>query len=149
MTESSQGGQGASGESREPFVSQGDRPEVQLDIDTPLSELRLRDLRDILWGGMGGKSPFTDKSFTADKSPFTEPPPKHFILEAPPKPFNEKWHKDKPEKIEFEPPIPVDRGFPPGPDPRLDQVIQAVSGMNDQVSQLADQVAEMQRRLQG
>jgi cell division septum initiation protein DivIVA len=31
----------------------------------------------------------------------------------------------------------------------LDQVIQAVTGMNEQVSQLADQVAELQRRMQG
>jgi hypothetical protein len=39
-------------------------------------------------------------------------------------------------------------GIPPGSDPRLDQVIQSMTGMNNQLSQLADQVAELQRVLQ-
>lgn len=35
-------------ETRQPFVSQEDRPEVRLTLDTPLSELRIRDLREIV-----------------------------------------------------------------------------------------------------
>lgn len=145
MTESSQGGQGARGESREPFVSQGDRPEVRLDPDTPLSELRVRDLTHILGGDMGGKSPF------AEKSPY-----EHYVVTKD-KLFSEghiKWIIDnlvkaKPEKLEFEPPIPVPwPGSGPDPGP-LNQVIQAVSGINNQVSQLANQVAELQRRIEG
>jgi hypothetical protein len=145
MTESSQGGQGAGEEHREPFVSQGDRPEVRLDPDMPLSELRVRDLRDILWGGMGGKSPHVDKSPSWETLPVTKiietfDPRIKFIADSLP--------KHKPEKFEFEPPIPIPPVLGPDPGP-LSQVIQAVSGINNQVSQLANQVAELQRRIEG
>ncbi len=38
---------------KQPFVSQADRPEVRLKSDTPLSELRVRDLVTLL-GQVGG-----------------------------------------------------------------------------------------------
>lgn len=138
MAESGQGAQGANEEPREPFVSQGDRPEVRLDPDAPLSELRVRDLAAIL-GPMAGKNPNFEVGKTGLKDFFDKPSPevaKDFLKEV------------KSEKLEI-----AETGFDPtalpGPDPRLDQVIQAVTGMNTQVSQLADQVAELQRRLQG
>ena len=44
---------------KEPFVSQQDRPEVTLKPDTPLSELRVRDLAAILGSAAAAtKSPF-------------------------------------------------------------------------------------------
>jgi hypothetical protein len=162
-------GQGGGEETREPFVSQGDRPEVRLDPDTPLSELRVRDLAAIL-GPMTTKNPNFEVGKTPLKDFFDKPFPeeaKDFIKEIKNEKFekpekfekNEKFEKReklekreikevKNEKFEigeggFEP------GIPPGPDPRLDQVIQAVTGMNNQLSQLADQVEELQRRTQG
>ncbi len=141
MSESSQGAQGAGEERREPFVSQGDRPEVRLNPDTPLSELRVRDLTDILGGGPIGKPPSAEKLYY-EKSPMKDVSIKDFTPDK-------HWKFEKNEKFELEIPIPVDPGFPPGPDPRLDQVIRAVSGMNNQLSQLTDQVAELQRRLEG
>ena len=36
-----------------------------------------------------------------------------------------------------------------GPDPRLDQVIQALSGLTARVAQLADQVEELKKAGQG
>jgi hypothetical protein len=162
-------GQGAGEEPREPFVSQGDRPEVRLDPDAPLSELRVRDLAAIL-GPMAGKNPNFEVGKTPLKDFFDKPSPevaKDFLKEIKFEKFEkpekrEKFEKnekiEKPEKSEikeakfekFETGESVfDPGTLPGPDPRLDQVIQAVTGMNNQVSQLADQVAELQRRLQG
>ena len=51
------------------------------------------------------------------------------------------------EKLEsdgvFEP------GILPGPDPRLDQVIQALSGLTMRVSQLADQVEALKKAGKG
>jgi hypothetical protein len=186
MAESGQGAQDANEEPREPFVSQGDRPEVRLDPDAPLSELRVRDLAAIL-GPMAGKNPNFEVGKTPLKDFFDKPSPevaKDFLkeikiekVEKPEKPEkfekNEKFEKDekheKPEKFEknekVEKPekseikeakfekveidgVVFDPTKLPGPDPRLDQVIQAVTGMNTQVSQLADQVAELQRRME-
>jgi hypothetical protein len=199
MAESGQGAQGANEEHREPFVSQGDRPEVRLDPEAPLSELRVRDLAAIL-GPMAGKNPNFEVGKTGLKDFFDKPSPdvvkdpfkegksekfeksekleknekneKNEKIEKPEK--NEKFEKsekneknekiEKPEKSEikeakfekFEKFEKIETGETvfdptalPGPDPRLDQVIQAVTGMNTHVSQLADQVAELQRRLQG
>ena len=42
-----------------------------------------------------------------------------------------------------------DAGILPGPDPRLDQVIQALSGLTERVAQLADQVEELKRTGKG
>ena len=39
--------------------------------------------------------------------------------------------------------------FPPGPDPRLDQVIQALSGLTGRVAQLADQIEELKKAREG
>jgi hypothetical protein len=169
MADSGQGAQDANEEPREPFVSQGDRPEVRLDPDAPLSELRVRDLAAIL-GPMASKNP----NFEVGKGPlkdfFDKPSPevaKDFLkeikiekIEKPEKPEkfekNEKFEKPekseikeaKFEKIEIDGTV-FDPARQPGPDPRLDQVIQAVTGMSNQVSQLTDQVAELQRRVQG
>jgi hypothetical protein len=170
-------GQGGGEERREPFVSQGDRPEVRLDPDAPLSELRVRDLAAIL-GPMAGKNPNFEVGKTPLKDFFDKPfseETKDFIkeikiekVEKPEKPEkvekNKKFEKveknkkfEKIEKREIKDVKHekleiaeggVDPTALPGPDPRLDQVIQAVMGMNEQVSQLADQVAELQRRMQ-
>jgi hypothetical protein len=152
--------------SNQPFVSQADRPVLRLKSDTPLSELRVRDLATLLGqvGGTGkdfwdgkdwqkddfdglnkrwkeGKE-FKDKEKEKDKDKEKE---------------KEKEKREKPEKPEikevkleklesdgvFEP------GILPGPDPRLDQVIQALSGLTMRVSQLADQVEALKKAGKG
>jgi hypothetical protein len=148
MAESGQGAQGAGEEHREPFVSQGDRPEVRLDPDKPLSELRVRDLTQILGGGMAWKhldGPIPGGSVVGAKAHSAENAIKNIIDNKP-----TKWDKNEFSKAELflEPGIPAPP-FGPGPDPRLEQVIQAVSGLNIKISQVADQMAEMQRRLEG
>lgn len=161
-------------DSKEPFVSREDRPEVRINLDTPLGELRVRELSAIL-GFMVGKSPhfevgktplkdFFDKDFPEVakdwlkeiKPENLEKPPK---FEKPEKP--EKWEKmekfEKPEKPELkevkneklEREGVFDPGKTPGPDPRLDQLVQAVAGLTKHVSQLANQVEELRRKVAG
>jgi len=161
-------------ESKQPFVSKEDRPEVKISLDTPLSELRVRELSAIL-GFMASKNPnfevgktslkdFFDKDFPevakdwlkeikSEKLEKLEKFEKNEKLEK-----NEKFEKpeklekpekfEKVEKIEIREPV-FDPGKLPGPDPRLEQVIQAVAGLTKMVSQLADQVEELRKKVSG
>jgi hypothetical protein len=142
--------------SKEPFVSQADRPEVRLKSDTPVAELTVRDLATLL-GQLGPtRKDFWDGKDWA-KDDFDGPGNKwkEKEKEKPEKwEKSEKWEKNeklekrevkeaKAEKIEtdgvYEP------NFPPGPDPRIDQVIQTLSGLTGRVAQLADQVEELKK----
>jgi hypothetical protein len=158
-------GTGAGESSKEPFVSQEDRPEVTLKPDTPLSQLRVRDLQAILGSGAAGlKSPWFEVGKTPIKDFFDKPFPevaKDWVkelkiekVEKPEKPEKfekhekfEKPEKEDPkvEKIEkwegvFE---PVRQ---PGPDPRIDQLVRVVTGLTEQLGQLANQVEELRKR---
>jgi len=174
MASSSKDPKDSSQSSKQPFVSQADRPEVRLDLDMPINDLRVRDLAAIL-GLVGGKSPF-EAGKTSLKDFFDKDFPevaKDFVkelkiekVEKPEKPEkfekNEKFEKheklekhekhEKPEikelkleKIEsdgvFDP-----GGFRPGPDPRLEQVIQTLAGLTKQVSELANQIEELKKK---
>ncbi len=55
---------------------------------------------------------------------------------------------EKVEKIEIQEPAYDPRNII-GPDPRLEQVIQAVAGLAKQVSQLADQVEALRKKVSG
>src|SRR2546421_8714544 len=147
MAESSQGPQDTNEEPKQPFVSQEDRPEVRINLDTPLHELRVRDLSAIL-GFLAGKDPFEDpwkafwdKDFPEvvkdwqNEKPFKlekyeknekpEKPEKYEKFEKLEKPEKSEVKEAKNEKLEregvFDP-----RGLV-GPDPRMEQVIQAVT----------------------
>jgi hypothetical protein len=148
--------------SKQPFVSQADRPEVRIKSDTPLSELTVRDLATLLgqvggtgkdfwdgkdWqkddadGGRKWKDKEKEKEKEKEKDKEKEKPEKWEIHEKPPK------GEVKAEKLE------VDGVFQLSaqqvPDPRLDQVIQALSGLTARVAQLANQVEELKRAGQG
>lgn len=161
---------------KEPFVSTEDRPEVRINLDTPLSELRVRELTSIL-GSLIGKNPF-EVGKTPLKDFFDKPFPetvKDFIKESKPETFDkpvkfekpekfEKFEKDKdkdknekiekPEKPELKEvkaeKVEKDGVFDPGqlttPDPRLEQLIQTVAGLTKQVSQLTNQIEEMRKK---
>jgi hypothetical protein len=149
---------------KQPFVAQADRPEVGLKSDTPLSELRVRDLFAIL-GQVGG----TGKDFWDGKSWQKDDFDGGVIKSKDGKEYSKdnkdgkdgKEGKDgkdikdhrkekheikelKLEKLEsdgvFEPNLPG-----PGPDPRLEQVIQALSGLSARVAHLANQVEELRK----
>ena len=161
----------SSGAPKQPFVGSEDRPEVKLDLDMPVNDLRVRDLAAIL-GHLVGKSPF-EVGKTSIKDFFDKPFPevaKDYVkelkpekVEKPEKPEkfekNEKHEKaeklEKPEikelkheKIESDGVFDPVQRFPPGPDPRLEQVIQALASLTRQVGVLANQVEELQKRTQ-
>lgn len=164
MAKSSQGPQDTNEESKEPFVSQEDRPEVRINLDTPLHELRVRDLSTIQ-ALLGGKDPFEDpwKAFWDKDFPEVA---KDWVKDSKPEKVEKSEKSEKPEKLEkpekyekseikeiknekleregvFEP-----RGVV-GPDPRMEQIIQAVTGLTKQVSQLANQVEELRKKVSG
>ncbi len=165
----------SSGTSKQPFVAAADRPEVRLDLDMSVNDLRVRDLAAIL-GHLIQKSPF-EVGKTPIKDFFDKPFPeeaKDYVKEVKPEKFekpekpekvekNEKTEKheklekqekiEKPEvkelkveKIESDGVFDPGNRFPPGPDPRLEHVIQALAGLTRQVSALANQVEELQKR---
>ncbi len=147
--------------SKQPFVSQADRPEVRLKSDTPLTELRVRDLAYLL-GQVGGtgkdfwdgkdwqkddfdgplvikgwkeEKEFKDKEKEKDKDKEKEKEKEK--LEKP------EGKEQKVEKLELD--GVFEAGTLRGPDPRLDQVVQALSGLTMRVAQLADQVEELKK----
>ena len=166
MAKEHQGKPAAGEESKEPFVSAKDRPEVRINLDTPVSELRVRELSAIL-GFIIGKDPsegsgdplkdFFDKPFPevvkdylkeakpeiVDKPPKHEKPDKYEKIEKREKP---EIKESKVEKLEHD--GLIERRFA-APDPRLDQLIQSVAGLTKQVSQLANQVDELRKKVQG
>jgi len=163
----------APGGSKQPFVPQADRPAVKIDLDTPLSELRVRELGSIL-GFIAAKNPnfevgktslkdFFDKDFPEvakdwvkeikpeklekiEKLEIKEKPEKHEHKEIKIEKIEKPEHKElKIEKLES------DAVFNPGPisqpDPPFQQVIEAVAGLTKQVAQLANQVEELKKKV--
>jgi hypothetical protein len=141
--------------SKQPFVSQADRPEVKLKSDTPLSELRVRDLATIL-GQVGGtgKDFWDGKDWQKDDLDGTikdkEIKEIKEVKEVKDKDKDKREKLEKPEakelkaeKLELD--GVFEAGVPQGPDPRLDQVVQALSGLTVRVGQLADQVEELKK----
>lgn len=162
-------------ESKEPFVAKEDRPEVKITLDTPLSELRVRELSSII-GRIGGKNPFEvgktplkdffDKEFPevakdelkdaksdkfekneskelkGDKNEKFE---KHEKLEKHEKREKPEIKEVKAEKVENDA-VVFDPTRIPGPDPRLETLIDAVANLTKQVSQLSNQMEEMSKK---
>jgi hypothetical protein len=141
--------------SKQPFVSQADRPEVKLKSDTPLSELRVRDLATIL-GQVGGtgKDFWDGKDWQKDDLDGTikdkEIKEVKEVKEVKDKDKDKREKLEKPEakelkaeKLELD--GVFEAGVPQGPDSRLDQVVQALSGLTVRVGQLADQVEELKK----
>jgi hypothetical protein len=85
--------------SKEPFVAAEDRPEVKIDLDTPLTELSVRDLSAIL-GFVATKNPNFEVGKTSLKDFFDKDFPevaKDWLKDA----KTEKLEKpEKPEKFE-------------------------------------------------
>ena len=152
---------------KQPFVSKDERPDVQLQPDTPLAELRVRDLAAIL-GSFGGKTPF-EVGKTPLKDFFDKPFPeiaKDYVKDIKPEKIEKPEKLEKNEKLEKHEKLEKrenkelkleklehDGVFDPGdfrrPDPRMEQIIQAVAGLTKQVAQLADQLEELRKKTSG
>ncbi|HYI95483.1 MAG TPA: hypothetical protein VEX68_18220 [Bryobacteraceae bacterium] len=135
-------------EQKEPYVSQEDRPEVKLKPDTPMSELRVRDLVHIL--GFAIAKPGISKSEAETSPPSLWNPWLKTGLsksEADGPAVGIKYFKEvKYEKWEIDERHHWPKVFPE-PDPRVEHVIHVLAGLTSQVSQLADQVAALQKQL--
>ncbi len=124
---------------KQSFITKAERPELKLKSDTPISGLTIRDLVTIL-GRLGTRKDFWDgKDWQKDD------------FDGGIKWKDEKEFKDKEkreikelkiEKIESD---GVFEQQPIGPDPRIEQVIRALSGMSAKVDQLADQVDALKK----
>jgi hypothetical protein len=94
-----EGQRGGDQEAKEPFVPAEDRPEVRINLDTPLTELRVRDLSAIL-GFAASKNPNFEVGKTPIKDFFDKDWPevaKDWVKEI----KTEKLEKpEKPEKFE-------------------------------------------------
>ena len=138
--------------SKESFISKADRPEVKLKSDTPISGLTVRDLVTIL-GRLGTRKDFWDgKDWQKDDfdGPIKWKDVKEFKDGKEVKDKDkDKEHKEKRETKELKlEKIESDGVFeqqPIGPDPRIEQVIRALSGMTAKVDQLADQVDALKK----
>ena len=137
---------------KEPFVPSQDRPQVGIHPDTPVSELRVRDLAQMLQGASQTKSIVADATKTVanelQKSLIVDLKQhwKEFIKE----PIKEKIEKiEKNEKIEIDL-VPTKLFEIPDPGPLttqpIDEVVKAVSSLTDQVSQLSRDVADLKQR---
>jgi hypothetical protein len=141
---------------KEPFVSQSDRPEVRLKSDTPISELTVRDLATIL-GQLGTQKDFWDgKDWQKDDFDGQNKPWKDGKESKEFKDGKEVKDKDKEkdfkEKREIKElkaeKLELDGVFEPlsQADPRIEQVIRALSGLSAKVDQLADQIEALKKK---
>jgi hypothetical protein len=143
---------------KQAYIAKAERPEIKLKSDTPVNSLTIRDLVTIL-GRLGTRKDFWDgknwqkddfdggikwkdvKEFKDDKE-FKEG--KDIKEKEKDKDIKEKRESKelKVEKIESD---GVFERQPIEPDPRLEQVIRALSGMTAKVEQLADQVEALKK----
>jgi hypothetical protein len=137
---------------KKPFVSQADRPEVRLKSDTPISELTVRDLATIL-GQFGTRKDFWDgKDWQKDDfdGQIKWKDVKEF-KEGKEVKDKDKEFKDGKEKREIKElkaeKLELDGVFDPllQPDPRIEQVIRALTGLSAKVNQLADQIEALKK----
>jgi hypothetical protein len=139
--------------SKKPFISQADRPEVRLKSNTPLSSLTVRDLATIL-GQLGtGKDFWDGKDWQKDdfdgEIKWKDAKESKETKEVKDKDKDFKDGKEKREIKELKAEkLELDGVFEQGPsqpDPRIDQVVRALTGMSAKVDQLADQVAALKK----
>jgi hypothetical protein len=139
---------------KKPFVSKADRPEVRLRSNTPLSDLTVRDLVTIL-GQLGTGKDFWDgkdwqkDDFDGQNKPWKEGKEGKEVKD---KDKETKEFKDGKEKREIKEvkaeKLELDGVFDPNStaDPRIEQVIRALSGMSAKVDLLADQIEALKKR---
>jgi hypothetical protein len=134
-------------ESKQAFVPPEDRPEVKLDPNAPISELRVRDLSAILGQAVlkkfDIKEPFKEfKDHKLEKFEIKEF--KSEKIEKFEKLEHEKWWPDK----FFEPPKLADGG--PVIDPTigdtLGKLVESVSGLTAQVDAIGKRVEALEKR---
>jgi len=144
-----------------PFVAKDDRPDVRLNPDKPIAELKVRDLQTILSKALKkpvladkpAKEPLKehkDKEILAekpDKEPLKEHKEKEPLLD---KPDKEPLKEHKFEKLELEPAkhLPESLGTAasqPMLQSGIDEITRILGGLTKRIDELEDQVAELQK----
>jgi hypothetical protein len=137
---------------KKPFISRADRPEVRFKSDTPLSNLTVRDLATIL-GQLGtGKDFWDGKDWQKDdfdggvKWKDVKESKETKEVKDKDKEFKEGKEKREIKELKAEK-LELDGVFEQAsqPDPRIDQVIRALSGMSAKVDQLTNQVEALKK----
>lgn len=125
-------------EPKQSFVGGEERPDVRLDPDMPVAEMRVRDLGALVAGVLTPIKLFKHELDHKHKHEHKHEPFEVKRLKI------EKYEKiekfeHKHEKWEFDE-IPVDWPRVPGPepDPRIDQLIEAVSQLREEVAALKE-----------
>lgn len=139
------------GQAEEAFVPQADRPEVRINPNTPISELRVRDLQSILGSSVVKHYVKEHKDLKNEKYEIKHE--KWEKLEKHEKWEKHEWKEYKVEKLEVDGVIKPGPDVDPGPlqeggpvESVLNRVIESVAGLRAQVDQLANQVSQMERR---
>jgi hypothetical protein len=112
------------GEQKEPFVSSEDRPSVTLKPDTPISELRVRDLQTLIHGVVASKQVAKDW-------------------------IKDNVHKEYLEKVQFDwidPKLSEGDPFARRGDTRIDEVIRSLSSLREEVASLNQQLDQVKRQ---
>lgn len=135
---------------KQSFISKAERPELRLKSNTPISGLTIRDLVTIL-GRLGTRKDFWDgKDWQKDDfdGGIKWKDDKEFKDGKEVK-DKDKEHKEKREIKELKAEkIESDGVFeqqPIGQDPRIEQVIRALSGMTAKVDQLSNQIDALKK----
>ena len=138
---------------KKPFIAKADRPEVRLKSDTPISDLTVRDLATIL-GQLGtGKDFWDGKDWQKDD--FDGPgnkwkEPRNSRKQGEGKGQGRQGRKNARRSArqgaEGREARARRRVRPVSqPDPRMEQVVRALSGMSAKVDQLVDQVEALKK----
>lgn len=118
---------------KEAFISSEDRPHVGINPDTPIAELKVRDLHYLLTG-VNVLGIASDFKILRDSGVFKDLHDKDLsdaVL---------KYIRDHQYLLYGTQPI-----FGPGPGPEFDQVVRALSGLAEQVSQLSKEVEALKK----
>ena len=143
-------------EEKESFVSSSDRPTVGLHPDTPISELRVRDLQALLQGGQMKKIEIQEKFSPQEKFSIKEFKEKDWKdMKDKDKEKEKDWkegkdkdkepHKDLKEFWDLKQAVELPPQVPGG----IDQVIQTISGLNERVTQLTREVEQLKQKSSG
>jgi hypothetical protein len=132
---------------KESFITSEHRPEVGLKPDTPISELRVRDLHTLLQGAFRSKfGNIENKMWPEFKNSYGKPEKSESKNE-----WKElKDEKSESDKISFgDKPNKENEGSQPDGEavsPAIDQLIRTISGLSEQVTSLTQEVQKLKQR---